>query len=32
MEKFQVLLDLDDISFEDIKESLSVMKNRNNVF
>jgi hypothetical protein len=27
-----VLLDLDDISSEDIKESLSVVKNRNNVF
>lgn len=32
MEKFQVLLDLDDISFDEIKESLSVVKNRNNVF
>ena len=32
MEKFQVLLDLDEISFDMIQESLSVVKNRNNVF
>jgi 1-phosphatidylinositol-4-phosphate 5-kinase len=32
MEKFQVLLDLDNIEFEDIQESLSVLKNRNQVF
>lgn len=32
MEKFQVLLDLDEISYDMIQESLSVVKNRNNVF
>lgn len=32
MEKFQFLLDLDGITFEQIQDSLSVIKNRNNVF
>jgi hypothetical protein len=32
MEKFQILLDLDGISLEEISESLSAAKNRHNVF
>jgi len=32
MEKFQFLLDLDGITFDQIQDSLSVIKNRNNVF
>ena len=32
MEKFQFLLDLDGITFDMIQDSLSVIKNRNNVF
>jgi hypothetical protein len=32
MEKFQILLELDGITIEMIEDSLSVLKNRNNVF